>query len=219
MPSRSGGGAASMGAFRSLVVCDLYRGWNDRRLSWGGCPPRNHVQQELALFADWRCPGFFGNGNSLFIGGPSGCRAHSRLRPFDYSTDLILVKEEDLSRAVRKLSKAGHRVFSEKSHITLPWWTRKKSRSPFDTSGWTAISACNYLNFRSWWGIEPWTESGFMTFYKVIFLIPPPIIPPSINLTEIRRFLIVPCQLRVLNWNFCAWCIDLMSPDWGVWSL
>jgi uncharacterized protein len=29
-----------------------------------------------------------------------------------YSTDLILIKEEDLSRAVPALSRAGHRVFS-----------------------------------------------------------------------------------------------------------
>jgi hypothetical protein len=37
-----------------------------------------------------------------------------------YSTDLILIKEEDLSRAVLALSGAGHRVFSEKGQKWLP---------------------------------------------------------------------------------------------------
>ncbi len=37
-----------------------------------------------------------------------------------YSTDLILIKEEDLSRAVLALSGAGHRVFSEKGQTWLP---------------------------------------------------------------------------------------------------
>lgn len=37
-----------------------------------------------------------------------------------YSTDLILVKEKDLSRTVRALSGAGHRVFSERGQEWLP---------------------------------------------------------------------------------------------------
>jgi hypothetical protein len=37
-----------------------------------------------------------------------------------YSTDLILIKEEDLSRAVLTLSGAGHRVFSQNSQEWLP---------------------------------------------------------------------------------------------------
>jgi uncharacterized protein len=37
-----------------------------------------------------------------------------------YSTDLILVKEKDLSRTVRALSGAGHRVFSERGQELLP---------------------------------------------------------------------------------------------------
>ena len=37
-----------------------------------------------------------------------------------YSTDLILIKEEDLSRAVLALSGAGHRVFSEEGQTWLP---------------------------------------------------------------------------------------------------
>jgi len=37
-----------------------------------------------------------------------------------YSTDLILIKDKDLSRAVRVLSGAGHRVFSENGQERLP---------------------------------------------------------------------------------------------------
>jgi len=37
-----------------------------------------------------------------------------------YSTDLFLIKEEDLSRTVLALCGAGHRVFSEKGHELLP---------------------------------------------------------------------------------------------------
>jgi hypothetical protein len=37
-----------------------------------------------------------------------------------YSTDLILIKEKDLSRAVRVLSGAGHRVFSENGRERRP---------------------------------------------------------------------------------------------------
>ena len=37
-----------------------------------------------------------------------------------YSTDLILIKEKDLSRTVRVLSGAGHRVFSQKGRERLP---------------------------------------------------------------------------------------------------
>ena len=37
-----------------------------------------------------------------------------------YSTDLILIKEKDLSRAVRVLSGAGHKVFSENGRGRLP---------------------------------------------------------------------------------------------------
>jgi hypothetical protein len=37
-----------------------------------------------------------------------------------YSTDLILMKESDLSRAVLALTQAGHRVFSEKGQEWLP---------------------------------------------------------------------------------------------------
>lgn len=37
-----------------------------------------------------------------------------------YSTDLILIEEKDLSRAVRVLSGAGHRVFSQKGRERLP---------------------------------------------------------------------------------------------------
>jgi len=37
-----------------------------------------------------------------------------------YSTDLILIKEEDLSRAVLVLARCGHRVFSENGQEWLP---------------------------------------------------------------------------------------------------
>ena len=37
-----------------------------------------------------------------------------------YSTDLILIKDKDLSRAVRVPSGAGHRVFSENGQERLP---------------------------------------------------------------------------------------------------
>ncbi len=37
-----------------------------------------------------------------------------------YSTDLILIKEKDLSRTVLALSGAGHRVFSESGQEWLP---------------------------------------------------------------------------------------------------
>jgi uncharacterized protein len=37
-----------------------------------------------------------------------------------YSTDLILIKEKDLSRAVRVLSGAGHTVFGENGQKYLP---------------------------------------------------------------------------------------------------
>jgi hypothetical protein len=37
-----------------------------------------------------------------------------------YSTDLILIKEKDLSRAVLALSGAGHQVFSENGQKRLP---------------------------------------------------------------------------------------------------
>jgi len=37
-----------------------------------------------------------------------------------YSTDLILIKEEDLSRAVLVLARCGHRVFSENGQERLP---------------------------------------------------------------------------------------------------
>jgi hypothetical protein len=37
-----------------------------------------------------------------------------------YSTDLILIKEKDLSRAMHALSGAGHQVFSEKGQERLP---------------------------------------------------------------------------------------------------
>ena len=37
-----------------------------------------------------------------------------------YSTDLILIKEKDLPRALRALSGAGHRVFSENGQEGLP---------------------------------------------------------------------------------------------------
>jgi uncharacterized protein len=37
-----------------------------------------------------------------------------------YSTDLILIKEKDLSRAVHALLGAGHRVFSENGQEWLP---------------------------------------------------------------------------------------------------
>ena len=37
-----------------------------------------------------------------------------------YSTDLMLIKEKDLSRTVLALSGAGHRVFSEEGHEMLP---------------------------------------------------------------------------------------------------
>jgi len=42
----------------------------------------------------------------------------------------------------------------------------KKHRSPFDTSGRTHFSSLNNLGLRSWWGIEPWTEWRFFTFYR-----------------------------------------------------
>ena len=37
-----------------------------------------------------------------------------------YSTDLILIKKEDLSRAVLVLAGGGHRIFSENGHEWLP---------------------------------------------------------------------------------------------------
>jgi len=37
-----------------------------------------------------------------------------------YSTDLLLIKEEDLSRAMLVLARSGHRVFSENDHEWLP---------------------------------------------------------------------------------------------------
>ncbi len=37
-----------------------------------------------------------------------------------YSTDLILIREKELSRAVRVLSGAGHRVFSEHGQEFVP---------------------------------------------------------------------------------------------------
>ena len=37
-----------------------------------------------------------------------------------YSTDLILIKERDLSRTVLALARAGHRIFSENGQELLP---------------------------------------------------------------------------------------------------
>jgi hypothetical protein len=37
-----------------------------------------------------------------------------------YSTDLILIKENDLSRTVLALARAGHRIFSENGQELLP---------------------------------------------------------------------------------------------------
>jgi uncharacterized protein len=37
-----------------------------------------------------------------------------------YSTDLILIKEKDLSRAVLALTRAGHRVLSENGQEQAP---------------------------------------------------------------------------------------------------
>ena len=44
----------------------------------------------------------------------------------------------------------------------------RSPRSPFDTSGRTVVLNRKYMIFRSWWGVEPWTEWHHRTFYEFI---------------------------------------------------
>jgi hypothetical protein len=41
----------------------------------------------------------------------------------------------------------------------------------------------------------------------------------SFVLSPFRVFVILVLGFRVLKKNFFARCVDLLSPDWGVWSL
>lgn len=88
--------------------------------------PEEDVPAGIRCNRNWRCLrtggvlGFSETGILSCLAAPLAAQRIPLYTLSTYSTDLILVKEEDLSRAVLALSEAGHRVFSEKSHITLP---------------------------------------------------------------------------------------------------
>lgn len=88
--------------------------------------PEGDVPAGITCNKNWRCLriggvlGFSETGVLSSLAAPLAAEGIPVYALSTYSTDLILVKEEDLSRTVLALSGAGHRVFPEKSHITLP---------------------------------------------------------------------------------------------------
>jgi uncharacterized protein len=89
------------------------------------CPEEN-VPAGINCNKGWRCLQIGGEldfsetGILSSLTAPLAGEAISVFALSTYSTDLILIKEKDLSRAVRVLSGAGHKVFSENSQEWLP---------------------------------------------------------------------------------------------------
>ena len=81
--------------------------------------PEDNVPAGIPCNKNWRClriGGVLGFSETGILSSLAAPLAANRIPVYalsTYSTDLILVKEEDLSRAVLAFSEAGHRVLPE----------------------------------------------------------------------------------------------------------